>query len=121
MNDTAQDMRKWTLVDTEVRNEGSPLYEETTKLWQVPARLTTRTTRRGNRHQTATISWQTHDERYPIKTVEEITCEDGERVVNVKVTTITSGHRGCIDGHPRLIEVEVEPGVWHVNLLLRPY
>ena len=121
MNETAQDMRKWTLIDTQVTNKGSSLYEETTKIWQAPARLTTRTTRRGNRYQQATISWQTSDEKFPVKTAEEITCEDGERIVNVRITTVTSSHRGCNDGNPRLIEVEVEPGTWRTNLLFRPY
>lgn len=119
MNDTAQDMRKWQLVDKTTRDAGRPLYEETTNTYIAPALLRTRTSYSGNRLQRATISWQTYDEVFLIKTDEEVTCEDGERVVNVKVTTITSDYRGCINGHPRLIAVEVEPGTWHANL--RPF
>ncbi|TAH31803.1 hypothetical protein EYC58_03950 [Candidatus Saccharibacteria bacterium] len=116
MNDTAQDMRKWQLIDKTVRNEGSTMYEETTNTYLAPARLKTCTTRHGTRYQIATISWPTSDEKFNVN-AGEISCEDGEQIVNVKITTITSRSRGCTNGHARLIAVETEPGVWQDNAL----
>lgn len=121
MNDSAQDMRKWTLISTDVKNKGSLFAEETTNTYLVPARLMTCTTRHGLRYHRATVSSATFDKEFPIKTAQEITCEDGERIVNVKITTITSNSRGCVNGHARLIAVEIEPDVWYENLFPFPY
>lgn len=115
MNDTIPDMRRWQLISRIENNQGWD--KEATNTYLAPARLKTRTGRvGGTRYQTITISWLTFDEKFPVNTG-EIACEDCEKVVNVKIETVTSDSLGCINGFARLIAVETEPGVWRDNTL----
>lgn len=63
------------------------------------------------RGMSVTISWQTFDERFVVKPDGVMSYQDGAEIL-VLVSTVTSTHRGCLNGHARIEAVQTSPETW---------